>query len=101
MSNEQSKFNHSKRLLKDDNAVKKQVKIAKQRGSFTESDRIIRQPHRLAKHHALDCGNPQCGLCGNPRHIWKDSLTAQEKRIFQDIDKTDKIHTNGLPESDD
>jgi len=29
MSTEEDKFKHSKRLLKDDNAIKKQIKIAK------------------------------------------------------------------------
>ena len=30
MSTEEDKFKHSKRLLKDENAIKKQVKIAKE-----------------------------------------------------------------------
>ena len=32
MSTEQDKIKHSKRLLKDDNAIKKQLKIAKSAG---------------------------------------------------------------------
>lgn len=99
MSTEQDKFNHSKRLHQDETAVKKQVKIAKQRGSFTDSDRIIKEPHRLAKHHAMDCGTPGCLLCGNPRKTLKE-LTAQEKRLFQDLDKVTDKHSNGSPIDD-
>jgi hypothetical protein len=101
MSTEEDKFKHSKRLLKDEIAVKKQVKIAKAHG-LTEKDKAIKEPHRLAKHHAMDCGNPECFLCGNPRKTHKDKLTPQEKRIFQDLDKTTDRHSNGiLPKDED
>ncbi len=64
MSKEEDKFKKSKRLLKDENAVARQVKIAKEKGA---GQKVLDQPHRLVKHHAMDCGNPQCPLCGNPR----------------------------------
>jgi hypothetical protein len=95
MSTEQDKFNHSKRLHKDEAAVKKQVKIAKQRNSFPNDHEVIKEPHRLAKRHAMDCGNPECYLCGNPRHIHKDKLTAQEKRLFQDLESGKKGFRDG------
>ena len=95
MSTEDDKFKHSKRLLKDENAIRKQVKIAKQHG-LTNQDRAVKEPHRMAKHHAMDCGNPECFLCGNPRNTHKDRLTQQEKRIFQDIDTPTDRHSNGL-----
>jgi len=100
MSTEQDKFKHSKRLHQDENAIKKQTKIAKQHG-VQPNDASLREPHRLSKHHAMDCGNPECGLCGNPRHLHKDSLTAQEKRLFQDVDKTTDRHSNGLSPKDE
>jgi hypothetical protein len=93
MSTEEDKFKHSKRLLKDENAVAKQVKIAKANGA---GQKVLDQPHRLAKHHAMDCGNPQCPLCGNPRRTHKDTLTPQEKRLYQDVEKTTDKHSNGL-----
>jgi len=95
MSKEEDKVKHSKRLLKDENAIAKQVKIAKEHG-LTEKDKTIKEPHRLAKHHAMDCGNPDCYLCGNPRKTHKDKLTAQEKRLFQDLDSVRDTHSNGL-----
>ena len=82
MSRDEDKIKHSKRLLKDENAIAKQIKIAKAHG-LTNNDPILAEPHRLAKHHAMDCGNPECYLCGNPRKTHKDRLTVQEKRNTQ------------------
>ena len=88
MSTEQDKFKHSKRLLKDENAVKKQTKIAKTFGV------PVKEPHKFAKHHAMNCGNPKCVMCGNPRKTFKE-LTQQEKRLFQDVEKTSDKRSNG------
>ena len=101
MSNELAKYLNSRRRVKDETAVKKQLKIAKQHNSFADENKVLKQPHRLAKHHAMDCGRPGCAMCGNPRHIHKDSLTAQEKRMFQDVEKTTDRHSNGLPFGED
>jgi len=99
MSKEEDKFKHSKRLLKDDNAIKKQVKIAKEHKISEYNPREI-QPHRYHKRHAMDCGNPECFMCGNPRKTHKDKLTTQEKRLFQDVEKTTDKHSNGLTVKD-
>ena len=99
MSDEQDKFKKSKRIQKDENAVKKQVKIAKSHG-LTDKDLAVKEPHRMAKHHAMDCGQPGCMLCGNPRKTFKE-LTAQEKRMFQDMEQTRDKHSNGLPPVED
>ena len=80
MSKEQDKIKHSKRLLKDENAVKKQTKIAKDFGI------PVTEPHKFAKHHAMNRGNPKCFMCSNPRKVFKE-LTQQEKRLFQDVEK--------------
>lgn len=96
MANELAKYLNSRRRHKDENAVKKQLKIAKQYNSCLDENNVIKQPHRLAKHHAMDCGNPKCFMCGNPRKTHKDKLTAQEKRIYQDTDRTTDRHSNGL-----
>ena len=93
MSTEEDKFKHSKRLLKDENAVKKQVRIAKEHGV------PIKDAHKFAKHHALNCGNPNCVMCGNPRKTFNE-LTLQERRMFQDIDKETDRHSNGLKKED-
>ena len=98
MANDFAKFKNSQRRHRDDIAIARQVKIAKSHSSFNE--RNIKQQHRLAKHHAMDCGNPTCYLCGNPRKTHKDKLTQQEKRLFQDLDKATDRKSNGLSRDD-
>lgn len=96
MSNTDEKRKSSTRRYRDEVAVKKQLRIAKGH-SFNEQDKVVKEPHRLAKHHAMDCGNPHCYLCGNPRKTHKDKLTFQEHKIFQDTDTITDKHSNGLP----
>jgi hypothetical protein len=76
MSTEEDKLKHSKRIHADKTAIKKQMKIAKSYGIE------VKEPHKLAKHHVLDCGRPGCIMCGNPRKVWKKE-TIQEKRFKQ------------------
>ena len=82
MSNEDQRFKHSKRLLKEDSAVKRQTKIAKAYGIE------VKEPHKFAKHHAMNCGNPRCVMCANPRKVFKEK-TIQEQRLEQDLEKED------------
>ena len=89
MSTEEDKFKKSKRIQKDENAVKKQTKIAKEYGV------PVSEPHKFAKHHAMNCGNPKCVMCGNPRKTFNE-LTQQEKRLFQDVDTPNDKRSNGL-----
>jgi len=97
MSNEQAKFLNSRRRHKTDVAIARQLKIAKAAHiPGTMRSPSEKQPHRLAKHHAMDCGNPKCYMCGNPRKTHKDKLTAQEHRLFQDLDGHRDRHSNGL-----
>ena len=94
MSKEQDKIKHSKRLLKDENVIKKQTRIAKDFGI------PVTEPHKFAKHHAMNCGNPKCVMCANPRKTFKE-LTQQEKRMFQDVEKITDKHSNGLKSTDE
>ena len=77
MSSETEKTKKSLRRHETYKAIQKQIKIAKSK--FNYNTKLIEQPHRLAKHHAIDCGQPQCFICGNPRKTHKDTLTKQEK----------------------
>ena len=88
MSTEEDKFKHSKRLLKDDNAIKRQTKIAREFGVPVE------EPHKFAKQHALDCGNPKCLLCHSEKVFGKK--TIKERRFEQDMDTTSDKRSNGL-----
>ena len=94
MANELAKFLNSQRRYRDEIAVKRQVKIAKEFGI------PVKEPHKFAKHHAMNCGNPNCVMCGNPRKTFKE-LTQQEKRLFQDMEKITDKHSNGLKPTED
>ena len=72
MSTEQDKYKNSRRRLKDENAVKKQTKIAKEFGV------PVSEPHKFAKKHAMNCGDPNCIFCMNPRKSFKQK-TLKEK----------------------
>jgi hypothetical protein len=77
MSKEEDKIKHSKRIHAKEVAVKKQTKIAKAYGIE------VKEPHKFAKHHAMDCGTPGCLICGNPRKLYKQE-TIQERRFKQE-----------------
>ena len=97
MANDFAKFKNSKRRHRDDLAIARQVRIAKSHHA-TFDQRNIREAHRLAKHHAMDCGQPGCMLCGNPRRntaYKSERLTAQERRLFQDLEHSRRRHSNG------
>ena len=88
MSTEQDTIKKSKRIQKDENAIKKQTKIAKTFGV------PVKEPHKFAKHHALDCGNPKCLLCSREKVFGEP--TIQEKRFDQNVDSTSDRRSNGL-----
>jgi hypothetical protein len=82
MSHEADKIKHSKRIQKNNNAIRKQVKIA--RGGGLKN--IV--PHKFVKRHAMDCGRPRCALCSNPRRKgWGEPRTSQELRLFEGTQK--------------
>jgi hypothetical protein len=89
LSNEEDKTKHNTRMHRAWRAIKKQLGIIKSRRHFLGASKQIdeAQPHRLAKKHAMDCGQPGCAICGNPRrtrrHKLKDQLTTQERRNNQ------------------
>lgn len=78
MSDPDTKFKKSKRLLKTTAAVDRQVSIAKEVGMHVRKG----QPHRYAKRHSLNCGDPTCHMCGNPRKFFKQR-TLQEKKFIE------------------
>ena len=92
MSTEQDKIKKSKRIQKDENAVKKQTKIAKTFGV------PVTEPHKFAKHHAMDCGNPKCLLCSGEKVLGVKSI--KERRSEQDLDNISDRRSNGLPNNE-
>lgn len=78
MSTEEDKIKHSKRLLKDDAYIARQVKIAKAHGIPVKPG----EEHRLHKVSGVTCGDSNCVMCGNPRKFWGEP-TMQEKKFIQ------------------
>lgn len=78
MSKEEDKIKHSKRLHRDDAAIKHNMKIAKSHGVPVKQY----ESHRYAKVNAVTCGDPNCVMCMNPRKAWGEK-TIQEKRMEQ------------------
>jgi hypothetical protein len=76
MSNEDQKLKHSRRIHQKENHIHRQLKIAKAHNIPVE------EPHTLAKHSALTCGDSNCVMCGNPRKFFGEP-TIQEKRFDQ------------------
>lgn len=72
MSDDKAK--KAKRLQRTANVIKKQLRIAKSLG-VTHSHN---QPHRYAKRHALDCGNPECLVCHSEKVFGKPTLQEQK-----------------------
>lgn len=76
MSSEDDKLKHSRRIHQKENYIHKQMQIAKVHHVEVDT------PHTLAKHAVMNCGDPKCTMCGNPRKVWKEK-TIQEKRFDQ------------------
>jgi transposase-like protein len=79
MSHEEDKIKHSKRLHQEESSIAKQMKIAKLHGVD------VKEPHKLAKHHALDCGLPNCPMCSSPRKV-----TGEKTKQEQSFEQTEK-----------
>ena len=79
MSNQEDKDKRSRRIQKEENAIRKQLKLAK---TF-HMDVNQYEGHRFAKHHAMDCGVPDCPMCSSPRKL-RGEKTIQEKSFYQD-----------------
>lgn len=76
MSDDKSK--KANRLQRTANAIKKQLRIAK---NSWNSEHLLKQPHRFAKRHALDCGNPKCLVCHSEKVFRKP--TIQERKFIE------------------
>lgn len=98
MSEPSEKTKNATRRYRDEVAVNRQVRIAKSH-HFENDNSVMKEPHRLAKRHAMDCGNAGCYLCGNRRQ--HEGLTTQEKRFYQDVDDVRDKHSNGLKPKED
>jgi hypothetical protein len=78
MSDSDMKEYVSKRRHDTQKHIDRQVRIAKSHGVD------VKEPHKYAKQHAMNCGNPDCVMCMNPRKAWHEK-TIQELGFEQTI----------------
>lgn len=76
MGTEESKIQHSKRRHNTTVKALQQQTIAELHGVKVTS------PMVYAKHHAMDCGIPECKLCGNPRNLGEETKQEKSNREF-------------------
>ena len=71
-----SKEKRQKRFLQKDRHIERQFDIAKTFGQEYYNDN---NKHKLHKRHALNCGNSNCAMCGNPRKYWGEKTLQEVK----------------------
>ena len=77
------KLKHSKRIQQKENHVNKQIQIAKNYHMHKNGKwKLLDQPHRNHKTSILNCGDPNCIMCMNPRKSFGEK-TMQEKKFEQ------------------
>mgnify|MGYP001199940843 CR=1 FL=1 len=82
MSDEETKEKRSRRIHQEESAIKRQVSIAKTNHVDEYNKTVLTESHRFHKKHVMNCGNPKCMLCSNPRKIFKEK-TKQELSFEQ------------------
>lgn len=82
MSDVETREKRSKRFYADEVCVQRRKKLLKELNSSLDSS-TDKQPHRLHKVSGMNCGNPKCVMCMNPRKAWKE-LSTQEQSFYQE-----------------
>lgn len=96
MSDQLVKQQRTRRLHQKKVKIQKQYKIVKEYHRPSDGKwRAMDEPHRMHKMHALNCGDPNCVMCGNPRKFFGEP-TIQEQKFNQNIDAIRDKHSNGL-----
>lgn len=74
MSHDQHKLKHSKRRYDTNLIIKKRKKLLKEYNLDYANNLCIKQPHRLSRMNGINCGNPGCMLCINPRKYGEKTI---------------------------
>lgn len=96
MSDEDTRNERAKRFKNDFRSIRKQLKLAQAYKVDVEAKDV----HRLAKIKVLNCGDPNCSLCTNPRKFNKgkniNSLTTKERAFLETINWGDDEEENDV-----
>ena len=68
MSDENTKSKHSKRIHNTNSVIAKRKKLVKSYGIPIDYSDC---GHKLAKRNGINCGDPKCFICMNPRKSFK------------------------------
>jgi len=82
MSDENTKVKRSSRKHDTWRVILKRKKLVKSYGIPTDYTNC---GHKLAKRNGINCGDPKCLMCMNPRRSYKEK-TIQEKSFEQTVD---------------
>ena len=74
------KQSRAKRREQTQHAVDRQVRIHKGANWAVGYDNLV--PGKYRKRKALNCGVPQCNMCGNPRHLWGYVTLAEQRAVI-------------------
>lgn len=72
------KMKRQSRMRQKRNHIKRQNKLRRELMYIIHNDATFEE-HRLHKRKALNCGDPNCVMCGNPRKFW-GHVTRQEEK---------------------
>lgn len=87
MSSDEERIRRSKRKHKARMKMIRQYKIAKDYNCLpTGYEDTI---HIFHKHKALNCGNPDCVMCGNPRKMFGQKTLQECKHDYDPLDELD------------
>lgn len=73
MSHDHDKFKHSKRRHDTETIIEKRRKLLK-KYNMDWNNRVIEEKHRLSKMNGINCGNPGCMFCINPRRYGEKTI---------------------------
>lgn len=77
----EEKEKRNKRFMQKQRHINRQVALKKQYVSLIDLlENIKSQPHRYHKVKSMNCGDPNCAMCGNPRKFFNE-VTVQEKKF--------------------
>ena len=71
MSHEQDKVKHSKRRHNTYSIIEKRRKLLK---GYKIDNVEFKEKHRLSKTNGINCGNPGCMMCMNPRRYGEKTI---------------------------
>ena len=82
-----TKEKRQKRFQQKHRHIERQIDIAKTHQQHYYNDN---NKHRLHKVHALNCGNPNCVMCMNPRKAFGEKTRSEIKFECSAVEQTNR-----------